>query len=764
MISSNNNDLMNNFDDNRYGGKIRTANNNEFDKNSGVNKIRKKDNDYMQTNKTRMAGRVTTAMSGELNDTDHYRKYVGTLECKAEISGSDELSVKSIMYEIGIRSTQWKDMLKPLEDKDKIISQKVLAAEITRAELLNIHRKHSNFSASFDWVDLSAIGYQLSKAIAVYNATGKITPAMLRGGKHLRVTSLATVSQPVSASDSSIFIPRIADILEAPATFTALVCAANAYDALVVTDYLEVSPNNSAKLNEYNDTELAFGCLHALRILMMMYSDMQSGSTMAWAITKGFHSVNTVVAHSDEGGVLRDLFRKGDFCTPFGGIWVEGVRNYVGLPVPTLNDRTAWCSLVDSILLSTACAASVSDPGILIGEKMLPTIFSTVCESEEDRISDNERKLVPLISTWSKKYGKVLANLFGVVDDAELVISYLTGAGAMMIGSKSRHLKYKVTAPFFWVEPTSVIDLEEVCDIANEFCSPLANSNNKKTVPLMADAEVLNSDSQRYVVSTSFTSVRTTPMFNFLNCNSKDGLANVYPMKFDDTKMGLVGGENGARDKRDNRQSLDKYVWTRGQSKIAAPSEMFYTGSKIAFVINVMEMDDWDVRLLHSFTKLECTTELTYLCSRPTCVKIGKLGSEPREIYRERNNAVRALENARNSNINGLSSIGSFLDFSSTEPGDIRPIVVPESAGEVRTANVVLEPRGNNGEIMRGATRQYVYSDRSFGATPVQQNRTVLGSGSGGVASGSNENQQEVRVQGGAGEGDGDVGPSPPSL
>jgi porphobilinogen deaminase len=116
------------------------------------------------------------------------------------------------------------------------------------------------------------------------------------------------------------------------ACFCALVAAANSVGSRVVTDVLALSnDNNSPTIVRYENAQLAQGCMAGIRMIMSMMDISCAGAIGAYAITKGVHSIATVVGHTDEGSWMRTVLRQGKFCPSYGGVFHFRIRILVFL-------------------------------------------------------------------------------------------------------------------------------------------------------------------------------------------------------------------------------------------------------------------------------------------------------------------------------------------------------------------------------------------------------------------------------------------------
>nr|WAK73624.1 capsid protein [Phytophthora palustris toti-like virus 10] len=633
--------------------------------------------------KPALSGVISNDKHGHLSKPDVYRRYVSYVTYDTKVMHLVDTSTKSIVYEIG---RVGKDLLKQvmprrepvLGEESMFMSQSVRMNTLLSTELMGLHKKYTNFLGVYDYMDLSAVGYQLAKAISYFNLTGKLTCNDIRAGKQLNIRALATASEPVTTNDSCVFIPRTTSTFSAPGAFCALVAAVNSYGSMVYTDVLSMTLESAPVIDEVSGAELAIGCFHGLRILLSMYKDAGHGSVMAYAITKGFHQMNSVVSHTDEGGFIRDMWRSCDFVRPYGGISFEKCSGYMGLPIPNAQNGSQLCAVVDTILLASAAASAQSDPCVTIDGRVYPTVYSSGLmldkgiESEGDfatRMSkDLSHKIGADCGQFVENYVRNVGKLFGMKDESYIAVSHMKMAFNSHCDKENRHLKFRTVAPYYWIEPTSVATLSESVSDAAGF-GPLVNPGEVTTVKLLPDAKVLAEQGFSALVSFEMRTARTVPLFTFLNNHLKNGLTHIEPLNYDGTKMFLKGGARACDEARNAHEKMNNYLWGRGQSMLCAPSECGYIGKRVACRFNFATTDDMFIVTNNHIPNLEELRSGTcsIRTSKPMRVNNDGIMSFSKRMLKDRNNAVRALEAARNVYNFSHQTGGEMFIWSNTE-------------------------------------------------------------------------------------------------
>lgn len=605
----------------------------------------------------KLSGVLSNNRDGKLKEGEN-RRYVSEVAMNTTLGNLPDTSSKSILFEIGLRTTRWNDLLKKTSMESQMFSQTIRTSELISNEFVKFHSKNTNFVGVYDFMDLSAIGYLLAKSIGKFVNSGTLTTQEMRQGAPINIRALNTASEPITASDSAVLIPRSTSTIAAPGTWCALMTAANAYGSTVYTDNLQLDANYAPIISDYSNADLAIGCYHGLRVLMSMYDHVQAGSVMALAITKGFHCMNSVVGHTDEGGIMRDVLRNGDYRQPYGGISFDLIRNYTALPLPNVESLSQITVVCDTILLTTAAAVAVSDPCICIEGRYYPSVFSS---SLEKKVDENEKdyykRLAIDISNkvggnstkFAENYVRAISEIFGCTDVHREALNYLNNAFFSISGKELRHCGSKTVCPYFWIEPTSLLSVDGGVASSNGY-GPICDVGKETVVDALPKVRITVSEGIRSMIAYEHRTARTVPLLLFLNNHLKDGLANWFPMNFDDAKMFLKGGQRAPDESRDKREDIANYLWGRGQSQLCAPAELGYIGKYLGCLITHSGIDD-DFTIIknHMLSSNELLdAKITMVASKPFRVNDGKLVDRPREIRRHRTSAIRALESARN--------------------------------------------------------------------------------------------------------------------
>lgn len=641
---------------------------------------------------------VTAHTAGHLTGTSNFRRYAGSITTSSRIGGNSDVDVKSVMYEVGRRSATSASFFEIEKSYAFRTAQTVAVNDIVKTELLAFNKKFTNFTGVFEYMDLSALGYTLASAVAKYTVTGTLSCDEIRSGAPISIRAVHTRADPVSAAASSVFIPRNAAIDSSGGAFAALCAATNAWGATVFTDVLEVDGNNSPVIYEVSNNELALGCVYGLRILLSLYDSCGAGPIMAFAVTKGFHQSLSVVGHTDEGSYTRDVLRARAFNSPSGGIFMEGVRAYVGLPMPQLESQTSFRTLTDSILLATAGLVAIAAPLTEVEGRMYPVVYAsraTKLSSAGDDVTavaadaiDLANQIANNCGDFASAYVTGLGVLFGVSGDVDQAAQFMVasyGSVAARITSRAaaepdvtvnqlcRHLAMTTVAPYFWIEPTSLFHDVFPNSAANlagyGYVTPVGG---KVSMPMFESLGVVEERGSFMTMGHSWRTARTNALIMHLVGDRQGGLAALVPKQFVQDKVHMPGGTGLVSTKRSAGNDVAAYLWGRGQSPLPAPAEFIYLGAKMGSMVKVhgdIDFTDMMISPTHFPNRIELESEMVnFVTSRPSEITTGGSNTYTRKVCRARTHAVTSLANAR-----AVLASGYYAGGSDFITGDFEP-------------------------------------------------------------------------------------------
>ncbi len=195
-------------------------------------------------------------------------------------------------------------------------------------------RRVATMSAKWNRLALCGLIERLAAGIAYHTINDNLTYAKLSGGADTNLVCVGITGQPAAAIEGGVFLSVAVDDDINANTFAAVLAATNGEGATLYTDHVAVDPSNNHVIAPTADGEpLAAGCWKALYRIAQLYEASHAGALFAYAFVRGLHKILSVVSHTDEGGIMRDILRTKRFEVPHGVITLH-LNQYNGLPQP----------------------------------------------------------------------------------------------------------------------------------------------------------------------------------------------------------------------------------------------------------------------------------------------------------------------------------------------------------------------------------------------------------------------------------------------
>jgi len=592
---------------------------------------------------------------------DEYRRYAATARTSAVLQDNSESRVVSIQYEVGRVYEHIKDALGVTTVGTASYDAMYDTHADLRDDFINLARKYSNFSSVFEITNLAGVVERLGKALACASLYDNLESSHLRSTNELTIHTLGAADAPITALTNAVFIPRLVETQMNQNIFSVLANAVAGEGSAVATDVVELDATTRRPLiSSVSGSALTAAIVGSLRILGGNMAACNVGSLFGYALARGLHSVLTVVGHTDEGGFMRDVFRRGAFSPPFGGIH-SGLDVYTGIPALQTGSFNAVAAYCDAILLTTAAGVAFADPCVELRGSIFPFLSNgtTASDPEVDpgahlagtdaMVARHRSQINSVMDKFGNNYAGVLGRIFGCGGGEHHVARHLS-ACAISIPDDNRHLKFASVTPFFWIEPTSLLPISfcpERARLAGS-CS-LGDVGTDVSHPLFESISPYGScDAYASAFAVQVRSARTTPMLYHWLGNSLNGLSSVRVRQMD--PMGIVqpGGSDAtgtveARLKADS--SIASYLWKRGQSPFPAPGEFLNLNATLGIYVSHVSLDDDGIPSLeHVPTTAEfLSSKVTINVSRPTGLKVGKSNTYDASVRRARTRATREL-------------------------------------------------------------------------------------------------------------------------
>ncbi|CCC42234.1 coat protein [Beauveria bassiana victorivirus 1] len=607
-----------------------------------------------------LSGVIANGRGALLTADNQFRRYAANTRSSATIGGNEDARLARIFYEVGrVHSTKARALAAAPDGLLRVDAAYPTTGTLAE-EFIGLAKKYTNFSATFEYSSLAGIVERIAKGLASQSVFGNVDTGDLAAGRPIIVNALGTFDGPVNSLTNTVFIPRLVNSSVTGDVFSVLVHAAAGEGAAIATDLLELDAATRQPILTVVDADgLARACVEALRLLGTNMMASNQGPLFALALCRGLHQVVTVVGHTDEGGIVRDLLRHSAFGVPFGGIHFS-LEPYAGLPALATNSVPDVCSYVDALALSSAALVAHADPGQLYDGRWYPTFYSGTSSDDvevrpggnlpgtDDMARRNRSQLIGGLSRFSEVYVRGLAQLFACPGDSRVASTFFNSSVANI--GVSRHLRYASVAPYFWIEPTSLIPHDFLGTDAEAFGSgALATKDVPRTKGFFEDCWASGvGDAAFSGYHVMLRNPRSAWFFAHWLNHPRNGLGGTQVRQLDPNAIIHPGGHATLPDIRDRVEMAlpwTDYLWTRGQSPFNAPGEFLNLAGTAGFMVNHYTFDEDGIpQLEHLPTAREFASgEVTISVGRPQGLANGPSNWGDSNARRARTRATREL-------------------------------------------------------------------------------------------------------------------------
>jgi len=670
-----------------------------------------------------LASVISQPRGSRIRGPDDFRIYRSAIRTSSTVGGNEDQRITSIKYEIGSGVPSIVAALRPPPENPVLIECAYPTAGSLVEDFLGLAKKYTNFSAEFMYTSHAAIVERLARALAATSVFGNIDSADIRAGRPLNVNALGTYDGPVNSLTTTVFIPRLVNSVLTGDVFTVLASAAAGEGASIATDIIELDAVTRQPIMPHVNPEgLPRAIVSALRLLGSNMIASDQGPLFALALTRGIHRVLSVVGHSDEGAVLRDVFRASHFSVPFGGIHY-GLDTYAGIPALSSNSHSSVAAYVDGIALVTAGLVAHCDPGIEFDGRWYPTFYlgtgaddptgvpGSHVEGTSVMADRNRAQLVANFDSFSKLYTKGLGKLFCAEGDPSRARSVFN-ALSTHLALDNRHLRHASVAPWFWVEPTSLLPHDFLGTPAEiEGFASYGGRDCTRTRPAFED---IVAATQGDVLTSSyhalFRTARTCWFLLHWLGNPQNGLGATSVRQLDPNGIIHPGGHDTyplVHDRVMGGVPLSGLLWVRGQSPFPAPSECINLGGTMGFVVRHATIDDEGiptvehVPMAHEF--LDCCVSISV--GRPVSCFNGASNDFDSNTRRNRTRAARELNaSSARASLYGTTGVNDMPSLTTAPVMRARPPAqmqrppdddTPGGIVSLRRSNVAAVPETN---------------------------------------------------------------------
>ncbi|AYD49681.1 capsid protein [Fusarium asiaticum victorivirus 1] len=608
-----------------------------------------------------LAAVLANARGRHIGATDH-RRYRTVMRTTSKIGGVNDSRSASIFYEIGRGVNSIEAALATPVDAIPRVEAAYPTNTVLAEDFIGLAKKYSNFASTFEYSSLAALAERLARGLAAHSVFEEDWDStFLTGGRAIVVHALGTYDGPVNSMTDTVFIPRLVNTNISGDVFGVLVAAAAGEGSAVATDVLEVDAvTRQAVIPVVGHTALPFALVDALRVVggNMIASDQ--GPLFALAVTRGIHRVLSVVGHTDEGGTVRDLLRCAAFASPFGGIHCS-LNDYAGLPALSTNGVSVVSSYVDGIALTTAALVAHSDPGNEYQGEWFPTFYLGAPDSAGDKRPGEHTEGTAAMAgairaqiladqgRFWENYARGLGLIFCAEGSTSTAVRFATTA-SYNLGGDPRHLRYASVAPWFWIEPTSLLPAYFLGTEAETVGH--ASFGGRDTQSQLPGWEAIVPAGGRDTTFSAYhvrlPSARRAYMLLHWLAHPLNGLGALSVRQLDPTAIihpGACAAHPDVRDRVEAALPLTDYLWTRGQSPFAAPGEFLNLGVTAGiFVRHATYTDDGDITMSHlpsAREMVDMTVEIEV--GRPASIANGASNAADAGTRRARTRAAREL-------------------------------------------------------------------------------------------------------------------------
>jgi hypothetical protein len=621
-------------------------------------------------------GVLNTASGVIINDDNVFRRYLASVNSSCQMIGVLDSSERAVVFNVGRRGQVGTGLARDAVHVQRFSGAVNETVEM-QADLSGMARKSSAYPATWPVFDMAGVVERLGCGIAHYANHGVLTAAQLRGGGQANLLALGIADAPIAASGNHVFVPSMVETSATSGVMAALLNAVSGEGGVLVTDMVALEPRDNSILQPTAEgAALAIGCYHALEILGANYIARGAGAVYAYALTRGIHMGVTVTGHSDEGAVMRDVLRRAAFAPPSGGIMTT-LPKYTGLAKPS-GGLASFQAFVDGIALATAGAVAACDPMIESDGKLYPTVLLAAGAPREREgchdvgtIEDSAslvRQLAVEAPRFCEYYIPALCELFNVSGNEHVAKRHMVACFNSMVGTTPAHLRHKVIAPWFWVEPTGVYDgMLGATPATREGLAQLCGVGRNDTKPFFAGVKVTGVNALSSSIVVDWRCARRHGLLHHLQLHKLDGLANIVLRQMDPGRAVLPGRgdplvpDTNLRDRMLADSGMQDYLWGRGHSSIIAPAELVVTGGVgIMLKHAVVDPNELHMHRTHCPSAAEIPSgQVVFATSAPVPLANGPLRRIERGISRARTRAAEALSHARS----GLQPGGGWGDM-----------------------------------------------------------------------------------------------------
>nr|QXV86547.1 capsid protein [Totiviridae sp.] len=626
---------------------------------------------------------------------NEFRKYTGSVLLKWHAFGRKKINQKRITYEIGFR---W-DQENPARTKRSVsLAKKAIASlvgenPLARAplytpadykeKLLKAEPKHTQ-QLNWETFDFSGPVAMLYAWLSVASWMPEVKLSQLVDTSKIRLVGLANLEDSAALAVNSVYIGQTVCVISGGGAYWALVAACAACGATVATDRAVLAGADTPRFMSSSGPRLWRDLLDAIRVLAELYDRSGGGEIFGYAMAKGLHTVNTVVGHSDEGGLIRDVLRECTFLPPYGGLPGNCPLSACMPTIAMGSPYSTLASIVDSLCLMSAAAVAQCAPTVVtdslahrpvvIQGKLSPLALEGPAPPAPNDPADKQRydnelaqakaeieehldmirePILDSMSQFSDLYLPGLARILQLASNPDYrrgFGNWMQQAAESVLGcSDNRHLiKNETLAPYFWVEPTTIFPSKwGNAPAETAGWASWGGPDEVRTVRMFDEME--QADIPTYHVRfyyLRFEGARKCPWIACLHNHRDDGLAQIHLKRLDPEALACMGGTAarlGPNEAFERRTHIADYLWVRGQSMLVHPAELLHMNDYLIIGLKHYKPEDenWLAAIPNPNEIVNATVTMEF--QAPAGRAAGPLGAETRRERSYRTRGQQAL-------------------------------------------------------------------------------------------------------------------------
>lgn len=519
------------------------------------------------------------------------RVYEATMVSEGALNGSRDLSGKKIRYFFEPQEAALNGIAN--HGAQNIVTAESLPTDWTRKEAANTMMKKvlgplSDYAASFDMADFSGLAAWLGACLGADSFDNNLSLQRLARNQALAATLMRQEQHAEVRVGKSVVLPGNISSYGLPVWHVLTACCA-AVGVSVLTDASGMALLRAGV--QCTRRELRRACWHALAILSHNACIDEAGCHVDLAFAVGWCRSVTLCGHTSEGALGRVWLRAVTFAPPHGLVVVPkyGTPLTTHWVVPVAGDQWMSAAMGDSVLVSLAASFCLCDPGVQTSCGAVPTLLSADAADEAGRRARHAAALPTVLAGRAAQLCQIFYDVIGgstyTVDPTVGLIAAANAAD----WAHDAHLNQATLAPWYWVEPTSVVWSWGKGGVPDDaFNAPLAYVGGGAAVHALR-AEV-RTEGVFTIATFHDMGARRNPWVVHRLHHVRDGLACAFITDADD-RMVVCSRQADVGAAMRARTPVSEYVWRHGDCQVPAPSEMIVADGHWEVAIHLVDED-----------------------------------------------------------------------------------------------------------------------------------------------------------------------------